>query len=114
MCQVTATVGIETIMGLSMVMIMVISGLLLVVLVYSMILLFFANANLSQLFSSAKDVLLLAFSMRSSVAVMPITLKTAEEKMGINPAVSRFIIPVGVSINMDGTAVFQADRKSVV
>src|SRR5690606_40194492 len=54
------------------------------------------------------DVLLLAFSMGSSVAVMQLTLKTAEEKMGINPAVSRFIIPVGVSINMDGTAVFQA------
>ncbi|HLW41157.1 MAG TPA: dicarboxylate/amino acid:cation symporter [Flavobacterium sp.] len=108
MCQVTAKVGIETIMGLSMFMLTVIIGLLLVVLVYSMILLFFAKANLKHFFSSAKDVLLLAFSMGSSVAVMPLTLKTAEEKMGINPAVSRFIIPVGVSINMDGTAVFQA------
>lgn len=108
MCQVTAKVGIETIMGLSMFMLTVIIGLLLVVLVYSMILLFFAKTNLKHFFSSAKDVLLLAFSMGSSVAVMPLTLKTAEEKMGINPAVSRFIIPVGVSINMDGTAVFQA------
>lgn len=108
MCQVTAKVGLETIMGLSMFMLTVIVGLLIVVMVYSLILLFFARTNLKHFFSSAKDVLLLAFSMGSSVAVMPLTLKTAEEKMGINPAVSRFIIPVGVSINMDGTAVFQA------
>src|SRR5690554_3255533 len=108
MCQVTSKVGIETIMGLSMFMLTVVVGLLLVVFVYSMILLFIAKVNLKNFFSDAKDVLLLAFSMASSAAVMPLTLKTAEEKMGINPSVSRFIIPVGVSINMDGTAVFQA------
>src|SRR5690606_11611141 len=108
MCQVTSKVGIKTIMGLSMFMLTVILGLLLVVVVYSMILLFFAKANLKKFFSDAKDALLLAFSTASSAAVMPLTLKTAEEKMGINPSVSRFIIPVGVSINMDGTAVFQA------
>lgn len=108
MCQVTSKVGIETIMGLSMFMLTVVIGLLLVVFVYSMILLFVAKTNLKNFFSDAKDVLLLAFSMASSAAVMPLTLKTAEEKMGINPSVSRFIIPVGVSINMDGTAVFQA------
>src|SRR5690606_19719356 len=101
MCQVTSKVGIETIMGLSMFMITVVVGLFLVVVVYSMILLFFAKANLKNFFSDAKDVLLLAFSMGSSAAVMPLTLKTAEEKMGINPSVSRFIIPVGVSINID-------------
>lgn len=108
MCQVTSKVGIETIMGLSMFMLTVVIGLFLVVVVYSMILLFVARTNLRNFFSDAKDVLLLAFSMASSAAVMPLTLKTAEEKMGIEPSVSRFIIPVGVSINMDGTAVFQA------
>src|SRR5690606_21603798 len=108
MCQVTSKVGIETIMGLSMFMFTVVIGLFIVVLVYSLILLLFAKVSLGKFFSDAKDVLLLAFSMGSSAAVMPLSLKTAEEKMGINPSVSRFIIPVGVSINMDGTAVFQA------
>ncbi len=107
MCQVTSKVGIETIMGLSMFMLTVVIGLLLVVVVYSMILLFVAKTNLKNFFSDAKDVLLLAFSTASSAAVMPMTLKTAEEKMKIAPSVSRFIIPIGVSINMDGTAVFQ-------
>lgn len=108
MCQVTSKVGIETIMGLSMFMLTVVIGLLIVVIVYSLILLLFAKVSLHKFFSDAKDVLLLAFSMGSSAAVMPLSLKTAEEKMGINPSVSRFIIPVGISINMDGTAVFQA------
>lgn len=108
MCQVTSKVGIETIMGLSMFMLTVVIGLFLVVIIYCIILLFFAKVNLKHFFSDSKDVLLLAFSMASSAAVMPLTLKTAEEKMGIDPSVSRFIIPIGVSINMDGTAVFQA------
>lgn len=108
MCQVTSKVGIETIMGLSMFMLTVVIGLLLVVLIYTLILLFVARVNIKSFFAEAKDVLLLGFSMASSAAVMPLTLKTAEEKMGIHPSVSRFIIPVGVSINMDGTAVFQA------
>lgn len=108
MCQVTSKVGIGTIMGLSMFMLTVVIGLAIVVVVYCMILLFVAKTNIKDFFSSAKDVLLLGFSMGSSAAVMPLTLKTAEEKMGINTSVSRFIIPIGVSINMDGTAVFQA------
>lgn len=108
MCQITSKVGIGTITGLSMFMLTVIIGLLVVVTVYTCLLLFVAKTNIKKFFSDAKDVLLLAFSISSSAAVMPLTLKTAEEKMGINPSVSRFIIPVGVSLNMDGTAVFQA------
>jgi Na+/H+-dicarboxylate symporter len=53
-------------------------------------------------------LLLLAFSMASSAAVMPMSIKTAEEKLQVKPAVSRFIIPVGATINMDGTAAYQA------
>ena len=108
MCQVTSKVGIETIMGLSMFMFTVLLGLLSVVTVYCFLLLFVAKVNLKKFFFDAKDVLLLAFSVASSAAVMPLTLKTAEERMNINTEVSRFIIPIGVSLNMDGTAVFQA------
>jgi Na+/H+-dicarboxylate symporter len=108
MCQVTSKVGLETIMGLSMFMLTVILGLAVVVIVYTCLLIFVARANVKKFFVDAKDVLLLGFSVASSAAVMPLTLKTAEEKMGINPTVSRFIIPIGVSLNMDGTAVFQA------
>lgn len=108
MCQVTSKVGINTLMGLSMFILTVILGLIAVVVIYSCLLIFVARTNLRNFFSNARDALLLGFSVASSAAVMPLTLKTAEEKMGIHPSVSRFIIPVGVSLNMDGTAVFQA------
>ncbi|MFA5575115.1 MAG: dicarboxylate/amino acid:cation symporter [Brumimicrobium sp.] len=108
MVDVTSKVGLETISGLSMFVLTVLIGLILVVVVYCTLLIVVARINLKDFFSAAKDVLLLAFSVSSSAAVMPLTLKTAEEKMDIHPTVSRFIIPVGVSLNMDGTAVFQA------
>lgn len=108
MVQVTSQVGIETIFGLSMFIVTVLSGLLLTVLFYFAILRFYAGVSIKKFMSAAKDALLLGFSISSSAAVMPLTLKTAEEKMNINPSVSRFVIPIGVSLNMDGTAVFQA------
>jgi len=53
------------------------------------------------------DVQLLAFSTTSSAAVMPLSIKTANEKLGVSPQISNFIIPIGATINMDGTALFQ-------
>ena len=57
---------------------------------------------------SIKDVLLLAFSTSSSAAVMPLSIKTAEEKMGVRPSISQFVIPLGATINMNGTALYQS------
>ncbi len=108
LCQVTSKVGLETIIGLSMFVITVLSGLLMVIIFYNILLVFVARVSLRKFYSASRDLLLLAFSMSSSAAVMPLTLKTAEEKLKISPTVSRFIIPVGTSLNMDGTAVFQA------
>ncbi len=108
MVQVTSQVGIETIFGLSMFIVTVLSGLMLTVLFYFALLRFYAGVSIRKFMADAKDALLLGFSIASSAAVMPLTLKTAEEKMKINPSVSRFVIPIGVSLNMDGTAVFQA------
>lgn len=49
-----------------------------------------------------------AFSTSSSNATLPLTLETAEKKLGISRAVSRFVLPLGATINMDGTALYQA------
>ena len=53
------------------------------------------------------DVQLLAFSTTSSAAVMPLSLKTAEEELKVNGSISNFIIPIGATVNMDGTALYQ-------
>jgi Na+/H+-dicarboxylate symporter len=54
-----------------------------------------------------REVQLLAFSTSSSAAVMPLSMETAEKKLAVEPAVARFVIPLGATINMDGTALYQ-------
>ena len=51
--------------------------------------------------------MLLALSTSSSAAVMPLTLSTTEEKLGVRSGISRFVIPLGTTINMGGTALYQ-------
>ena len=54
-----------------------------------------------------KNVILFAFSTSSSAATIPITLKTVTDELGVKKDVSSFVIPVGATINMDGTAIMQ-------
>jgi Na+/H+-dicarboxylate symporter len=51
---------------------------------------------------------LLAFSSSSSGATLPVTMKRCEEKLGISKETSSFVLPLGATINMDGTALYQA------
>lgn len=51
---------------------------------------------------------LLAFSTSSSAAVMPLSVRTATENLGVQPAIARFLIPLGATVNMAGTALYQA------
>ena len=56
---------------------------------------------------NAREAMLLAFSTSSSAAVLPLTLKTAQDKLKIRSSVAQFVIPLGATINMDGTALYQ-------
>lgn len=107
MAGITSKVGISALTGLGAYMITVVIGLFAMLLIYMIIIKFFAKRPLSSTFSMMKDPQLLAFSTSSSAAVMPLSIKTAEEKMKIKPKVSQFIIPLGATINMDGTAMYQ-------
>ncbi len=53
-------------------------------------------------------VQLLAFSTSSSAAVMPLTMKTAVEKLGVTPTLAGAVIPLASTVNMAGTALYQA------
>ncbi|KAF6242084.1 dicarboxylate/amino acid:cation symporter [Nitrosopumilus sp. b1] len=102
-----AKVGIETMGGLGVYMGTVIAGLGVMLLVYSMILKFVAKRSISATFSKFRNPQTLAFSTASSMATMPVTLKTAEEDLKIDNRVSKFVIPLGTTVNMDGTALYQ-------
>ena len=74
---------------------------------YSLILKLFANLNPMTFFKKMKNVILFAFSTSSSAATIPITLKTVTDELGVKKDVSSFVVPVGATINMDGTAIMQ-------
>lgn len=107
MASITSKVGISALTGLGAYMLTVIIGLFAMILIYIIIIKFFAKRPLSSTFSMMRDPQLLAFSTSSSAAVMPLSIKTAEEKMKVKPKISQFIVPLGATINMDGTALYQ-------
>ncbi len=74
---------------------------------YSFLLIILAKVNPLFFFTNMREAILFAFSTSSSSATMPVTLKTVEEKLGVNKSVSSFCIPLGTTINMDGTAIMQ-------
>jgi Na+/H+-dicarboxylate symporter len=107
MVGLTSKLGLSALAGLGAYMLTVVVGLLLMVFVYILIIKFFTKKPLFSTFAMMKDAQLLAFSTSSSAAVMPLSIKTAEEKMKVKPKVSQFVIPLGATINMDGTALYQ-------
>ena len=74
---------------------------------YSIILKIFTNLSLFTFFKKMKEVAIFAFSTSSSAATIPVTLRTVQDELGVSKNVASFVIPVGATINMDGTAIMQ-------
>ena len=100
-------VGIGSMIGMGAYMGTVVLGLGIMILVYALILKLVAKRSISSTFSKMRNPQSLAFSTGSSMATMPITLKTAESDLKIDSRVSKFVIPFGTTVNMDGTALYQ-------
>lgn len=107
LCQLTAKIGLEVIAGMAIYIAVVILGLLILFVMYMLLLKIFTDIRARDFIKKSRDVLLLAFSTSSSAAVMPLSIKTAEEKLGVSKSVSQFVIPLGATINMNGTALYQ-------
>ena len=74
---------------------------------YSIFLKFVGGLSPITFFKKIKNVALFAFSTSSSAATIPVTLKTVHQDLGVNQNVASFVVPVGATINMDGTAIMQ-------
>lgn len=74
---------------------------------YLTILKMFTNMDLKHFFKSMAPVQLLAFSTSSSGATLPVTMKRCEKDLGVSEEISSFVLPLGATINMDGTALYQ-------
>lgn len=107
MTQLTARMGLDALLGMGVYVVTVLAALLLA---FAFLMLVYALGRRRSpmgFLKGSRDVLLLAFSTSSSAAVMPLTIRTAEESLGVHKSVARFVIPLGTTINMAGTALYQ-------
>ncbi len=73
-----------------------------------LILKFFGKYNPWQFFMEAKQALIVAFSTASSSATLPVSTKVLEENSGVSKQAANFVLPLGATLNMDGSALYQA------
>jgi Na+/H+-dicarboxylate symporter len=74
---------------------------------FSLLLKIFSKLDPIKFYRNIKELIIFSFSTSSSSASIPFTLNTANEKCGIDKSISTFTIPLGATINMDGTAIMQ-------
>ena len=103
-----ATTGISTFLGVLKYVILVLVMLIVhAVLTYSLLLKFTTGLSPRAFFAKLRAVQAFAFSTASSGATIPVTLKTVEQRLGVGKSVASFTVPLGATINMDGTAIMQ-------
>ena len=106
-CNITMRVGVGAIVGMAAYMGAVVLGLLLLLLIYLFIVWALGKMSPLDFLKNIGSVQLLAFSTSSSAATIPLAMTTAEERLKVDGPIARFIIPLGATINMDGTALYQ-------
>ncbi|MBE0368642.1 dicarboxylate/amino acid:cation symporter [Pseudoalteromonas aurantia] len=108
MAKLFTTIDIDLIYALAKYFLVVVAALLIHGFInYSIILKVLTGLNPITFLRKMKDACLFAFSTSSSSATMPITLETATKKLGAHNSVASFTVPLGATINMDGTAIMQ-------
>lgn len=108
MARLTSQIGVEALLGMAVYVLTVLCGLGILFGFYVVLVTALTRQKAKPFLTAIREVVLLAFSTSSSAAVMPLSIKTAEEKLGVRPSVSQFVIPLGATINMNGTALYQA------
>lgn len=107
MTQLTTKIGLDALLGMAVYVGTVLLGLMILLCFYLALAFFIGRIRPGDFLGSAREVMLLAFSTSSSAAVLPLTLKTAQDKLHTRNSVSQFVVPLGATINMDGTALYQ-------
>lgn len=105
---VVAQLGLDVLGALAAYAAVVIGSLLVMILgVYPLVLKAIAGVGPARFFKAISPAQLLAFSSSSSGATLPVTMECCEERLGVSEEVTSFVVPIGATINMDGTALYQ-------
>jgi len=100
---------IELFSALGLYSLVVIVGLLMMIfIVYPILLRVFTNVKYVDFFKGIMPPQMLAFSTSSSAATLPVTMERCEDHIGVSKEISSFVLPLGATINMDGTSLYQA------
>lgn len=103
-----AEFGLSIIVTLAKYSIVVVLGLLLhASITYPVLLKTFTKFSIQKFFRGIRPAQLIAFSSSSSSATLPVTMECVEENLGVSKTVAGFVLPLGATINMDGTALYQ-------
>jgi len=86
----------------------VILGLFMMILIYTTLVYIFSGMKPKAFLQGISPAQLLAFSTSSSAATLPVTMERVHEHLGVEEEVSSFVLPIGATINMDGTSLYQA------
>jgi Na+/H+-dicarboxylate symporter len=101
--------AVELLLALLKYTLVVLGGLILVIVgIYSVILKSFTKIKFLDFLKAMRPAMLLGFSTSSSSATLPVTMKLVEEELGVSEEVSSFVLPLGATINMNGTSLYQA------
>lgn len=108
MAKLSLTLGLETFGSVVkyfflVVLVLFIQGLV----IYPSLLKIFSGLSPLMFLRKIRDVQLFAFSTASSNATLPVTIETAEHRMGVDNKIASFTLPLGATLNMDGTAIMQ-------
>jgi Na+/H+-dicarboxylate symporter len=99
----------DLILSLLLYMGTVLIGLLIMLLIiYPLIFTNFSKIKYGQFFKELRPALLLAFTTSSSNATLPVTMERVENHLGVSKDITGFVLPLGTTINMDGTALYQS------
>ena len=100
---------LEILQALLVYVLVVLAGLLLhVAIVYTTLFKLFSNMSMWNFLRGIRPAQLLGFSTSSSLATLPLTMERVEKKLGVHEEIASFVLPVGATINMDGTSLYQA------
>ena len=99
--------SLELFKALGLYAITLILGLAIMIVVYIIIVRVFTKKKLSFFMRGIAPAQLLAFSTSSSAATLPVTMECVEDNLGVDEEVASFVLPIGATINMDGTSVYQ-------
>ncbi len=105
---VVGTQELSVLLSLSKLVLVFFLGVILhVVIVFGGGIYLLLRTNPLTFFQDTKEALIMAFSTSSSSATLPVTMKVAEEKLGVSESTASFVLPLGATVNMNGSALFQ-------